>query len=86
MPDVLVVFVSDTLDGNFTEMSQGLRDQGIIIITIGVGNRFNRDQLKAIASKPETDHVFTVMFQHVDTMEGTIGGAISQGNLSPLLV
>lgn len=75
--DVLLVFVSEVLSGEFTAISQGLRDQGVIIIPIGVGSNFNLGQLKTIASNPSV--VLITSFQHLDTLEGIIGGVIAEG-------
>lgn len=77
---VLVVFVSEMLSGNFTKISQDLRDEGVVIIAVGVGSRFRVGQLKAIASEPTAGHVFTTSFVHIDTVEGVIGGAIAEGS------
>lgn len=76
---VLVVFVSEMLSGNFTQISQDLRDQGIVIIVVGIGSSFDKDQLITIASEPPSSHVFTTIFLHIDTVEGVIGGAIAEG-------
>ena len=76
--DVLVVFVSETLsDRDFTAKSQDLRDHGVIVIPIGVGSNFNVDQLNSLANKPSL--VLTTSFQHIDTVEGVIRGAIAEG-------
>ena len=84
-PGVLVVFVSNILSGNFTEISQGLRDKGITIIVIGLGSGFYLNQLKVIASKPESDYVFTVLLERIGILEGAIAGAVSQGNFTIFL-
>ena len=77
---VLVIFVSEMLSGDFTQISQGLRDQGVIIIAIGLGSGFNVDQLNAIASQPSATFVVGISFVvHIDTMDGGIGGAIALG-------
>lgn len=77
---VLVIFVSEMLSGNFTQISQALRDQGVIIIAIGLGSGYSMDQLNSIASKPPAAYVFGISFVvHIDTMEGDIAGAIAAG-------
>ncbi|XP_078342465.1 uncharacterized protein LOC144628269 isoform X2 [Oculina patagonica] len=73
VPDVLVIFVSHTLTGNFTEIAQDLRGKGIKIIVIGVGSSFDIEQLEAI-----TDHVITVSYNDLDVMHGSVGGAVSE--------
>lgn len=81
VPRVCVVFVSGMLSGDFTQISQALRDQGIIIITVGVGSGYNVNQLNSIASQPAAAYVFGIsLVLHIDTMEGVIAGAIAGGN------
>ena len=75
-PDVLVIFVSSTLSGNFTGISQALRDKGIKIIVVGVGSSFDIEQLESIG-----DHVITISYQDIDVTEGGVGGAVSEGKL-----
>lgn len=76
IPDVLVIFVGSTLSGNFTEISQSLREEGIKIIVVGVGSSFKLDQLESIGN-----HVITISYQDLDVREGGVGGAVSEGKL-----
>ena len=81
VPRVCVVFVSGMLSGDFTQISQGLRDEGIIIIVIGVGSGYSVDQLNSIASQPSETYVFGIsLVVHIDTKEEVIAGAIAEGN------
>ena len=75
--DIFLVFVSEIFTDNFRAISQDLRDQGVIVIPIGVGSNFSVDQLEVLAAKPSV--VLTTSFQHIDTVEGIIGGIIAQG-------
>lgn len=79
---ILLVFVSEMISGNFTTISQDLRDEGVIIIPIGVGTS-NVNELRAIANKPTV--LLTTSFQHLDTMEGVVAGTIAQGKHKGLL-
>ena len=74
---IVLVFVSDILSGNLTEITQDLHQQGIIVITIGVGFKFLKSQLEILANKPSL--VLTTTLQHIDTVEGITGGQIAQG-------
>ena len=74
IPDVLVIFVSATLSGNFTTISKMLREEGIKIIVVGVGSSFDIEQLGSIG-----DHVITISYQDLDVMEEGVGGAVSEG-------
>lgn len=79
VPDVLVIFVSFALSGNFAAISQAIRDDGVKIIVVGVGSSFDIPQLGGIASTPSSDYVVTASYQHMDTMEGVVSGAVCQG-------
>ena len=81
VPDVLVIFVSSTLSGNFTRISQSLREEGIKIIVVGIGSSFELDQLESIG-----DHVITISYQDLDVMEGGVGGAVSEGKCKFLYI
>ena len=81
VPRVCVVFVSGMLSDDFTQISQSLRDQGIVIIVIGVGSGYSLDQLNSIASQPSAAYVFGIsIVLHMDTMEEVLAGAIAGGN------
>ena len=81
VPRVFVVFVSAILDGDFRQISQSLRDQGIIIIAIGVGSGYSVDQLNSVASQPSETYVIDIsLVLHIDTMEQVIAGGIAGGN------
>lgn len=80
VPDVLVVFVGHLLIGDFTEVSKDLRDKGIKIVVVGIGDGYDIKQLDVIASEPEDDNVITIRDAHMDVMEGGVSGAVSQGN------
>ena len=76
IPDVLVIFVSSALSGNFTGISQSLREEGIKIVVVGVGGSFELDQLESIG-----DYVITISYQDLDVREEGVGGAVSEGKL-----
>ena len=79
VPNVLVVFVSFSLSGNFAVISQALRDDGVKIIVIGIGSSFDTPQLEGVAST--SDNVITTGYQHMDTVHGAVGGAVCQGKV-----
>ena len=79
--DVLMIFVSSTFSGNFTGISQSLREKGIRIIAVGIGSSFELDQLESIG-----DHVITISYRDLDVMEGGVGGAVSEGKLKFLFI
>ena len=80
VPDVLVVFVGHLLIGDFTEVSKDLRDKGIKIVVVGIGDGYDIKQLDVVASEPKDDNVITIRDAHMDVLEGGVSGAVSQGN------
>ena len=79
VPDVLVIFVSSSLSNGFAAISQTLRDEGVKIIVIATGSNFNIPQLEQVASTPASHYLVTTSYQHMDTMENSVSGAVSQG-------
>jgi len=79
VPDVLVIFVSFSLSQGFAAISQTLRDEGVKIIVIAIDSNFDRLQLEQVASTPASHYLVTTSFQHMDTMENSVSGAVSQG-------
>jgi len=75
---VLVVFVFNTLSADCT-LCQALREQGVKIIAVGLGDQYDYGQLVSIASNPAEDFVTTISFLHISTGEGIVSGAIAQG-------
>ena len=80
VPNVLVVFVSFSLSGNFAAVSQTLRNDGVKIIVVAIGSSFNIPQLQEVASTPTSDYLVTASYQHMDTVENAVGGAVCQGD------
>ena len=79
VPDILVIFVSFSLSNGFAAISQTLRDEGVKIIVIPIDSNFDRPQLKQVASTPASQYLVTTSYQHMDTMENSVSGAVSQG-------
>ena len=75
---VIVVFVTTALSGN-CPVCQTLRDQGVKIITVGIGEDVVDSQLVSIATNPAEDFVVVFPFLHIPTMSGVVSGAIAQG-------
>ena len=79
VPDVLVIFVSFSLSNGFASISQTLRDEGVKIIVIAIDSNFNIPQLEQVASTPASHYLVTTSYHHMDTMENSVSGAVSQG-------
>ena len=75
---MIVVFVTTALSGN-CPVCQTFQDQGIRIITVGIGEDVVDSQLVSIATNPAEDFVVVSPFLHIPTMSGVVSGAIAQG-------
>nr|KAG5687842.1 hypothetical protein BaRGS_016950 [Batillaria attramentaria] len=100
----MVVVITDGQSSNNTatlEQAKRLRDKGVIIFAVGVGSSIDRNELNAMASDPDSDHVFTVssasaMDDIKETLQEKIcsvvkekvppGGGVSRVNVSVFMV
>lgn len=48
------------------EPSKKLRDMGVTIFCFGVGTRYDKDQLDAMATDPDATHIITGDFDDLD--------------------
>lgn len=83
----VLVFMTDGKDSHQNENAipgeaQKLKDTGVNIISLGLGDKYDLNQLKAIASEPSKDYVFTSGFDQLDTMVKFIKDQVCTGKLA----
>ncbi|XP_047125299.1 uncharacterized protein LOC100202174 isoform X1 [Hydra vulgaris] len=66
--DVLILMTDGPSSDDVTEPSRALRDMGVKIIAVGIGNQIDRKQLNDIASDPDDEHVFTADYDNLGTI------------------
>ncbi|XP_077414841.1 collagen alpha-1(XIV) chain-like [Vanacampus margaritifer] len=72
VPKVLFLITDGQSNGNVRAPAQALRDAGIQVFAVGVGNA-NEDELRLIASPPPETHVFNVVdFDVISGIEGSL--------------
>lgn len=76
---VLVVMTDGRSHDDVIKPAQLLKNVGVSIVTLGLGTNFDLNQLKAIASKPETGHVITVDFPQLTDATETLQDYICKG-------
>ncbi|XP_077414909.1 collagen alpha-3(VI) chain-like isoform X2 [Vanacampus margaritifer] len=72
VPKVLILITDGQSSTNVSAPAQALRDAGIQVFAVGVGNA-NEDELREIASPPPETHVFNVVdFDAISGIEGSL--------------
>jgi collagen type VI alpha len=65
--------------------SQTARDNGLVLYTVGIGNRIDTNELKAIASDPDSRHMFTSQnFDALTSLSDLLANKICNGKLKLL--
>jgi len=68
--DVVVLLTDGPSSDDVTMPSRALRDMGVKIITVGIGQDIDRNQLDDVASDPDEEHVFTADYDSLATIIG----------------
>ena len=68
VPNVLMVITDGKSADSVEEPAQKLRDSGVTIYSIGIGKNFEASELNAMATDPDSDHVFTADFDVMQTI------------------
>ncbi|EDO32448.1 predicted protein, partial [Nematostella vectensis] len=77
--NLLVVITDGRSHDDVVKPSEMLRNAGVRIVTVGLGNSFDINQLKAMAGKPYNKNVITVDFPQLDYAAGTLQDALCKG-------
>lgn len=79
VPRVLVVITAARANDDIINPSKRLRNDGVVICAVGVGNDFDRSQLEMIASKPVHEHVFSGDTYQSSEITGVLKNDLCQG-------
>lgn len=72
VPRILIVMSDGASEDAVDGPSKALRDEGIIIFSLGIGNNINKQELNTIATDPDSDHVFTSGFNELNSVVSLI--------------
>ena len=78
VPRVLIVLTDGRANDNVGGPAKALRDMGVHIISVGVGNA-DYQELEQIASDPTDENVFTTSFDSVVSLAGSILEDVCKG-------
>ncbi|XP_065051280.1 uncharacterized protein LOC135680954 [Rhopilema esculentum] len=82
--DVLVLITDGPSSDNVMAPARSLRDMGVKLITVGIGDHINKRQLANIASDPDDDNMFLTEFDNLQPLipkiqkSACIGGILKE--------
>ncbi|EDO26650.1 predicted protein, partial [Nematostella vectensis] len=79
VPNILIVLTDGKAHDSVAEPAKALRDIGIEIYSIGVGESYDKAELDAIATDPDASHVFSVDFKNMNSIVSTLDARICTG-------
>lgn len=79
-PNILVLMTDGQSEDPVIEPAQKLRDAGVIIYAVGVGNNYVMAELNIIATDPDSEHVLTADFSNLDPVVKRIKDSACQSS------
>lgn len=85
LPKMLLVFSRGLSQDPIAGPAQRLRDSGVTIFSIGIGD-YDMRQLREMATEPDSKHVYKVDFNYLDALATSIKYRVCRGELPLMLV
>ena len=79
VPRILIVVTSGKSSKDVLAPSKALRDAGVTVFCVGVGNNFNQTELDEMATDNITSHVFSADVTQMGLVVKAIKGKVCQG-------
>ena len=76
---VVVLITAGISQDRAPQIAQQLKNTGIEIYAVGIGQDVDRRQLEAIASDPKENHVFVTAFEDASSVAGPLSYTLSKG-------
>ena len=76
---VLVIIAAGSSQDDVKAPSRDLRDEGVRIFCLGIGNNVDVNQLQNVVTAPEREHLATVTSDELDTLLGPVVQNIRKG-------
>lgn len=80
LPKMLIVFTRGGSQDPIAAAAQRLRDSGVTIFSVGIGN-YDIQQLREMATDPDSKHVYKVDFNDLDALATSIKYRVCMGKL-----
>lgn len=81
VPRVLIVITDGRSRDGLIQPSEELKRSGVIIISVGIGKRYDKAQLNVMASNPKEKHVFTAEFSQMSNVVNALQQSSCEGRL-----
>ena len=81
IPNIAVIITDGVSADNVGAPAQQLRDSGCTVFSVGVGHAYDMEQLREMATDPDSKHVFKASFEDLDSIVKAIVGIACNGTL-----
>ena len=82
VPNIAIVITDGKSKDSIGAPAQQLRDSGCTVFSVGIGKNYNKEQLREMATDPDSQHVMKADFDALDTIIETIVGNACKGRCS----
>lgn len=84
--NIAIVITDGKSQDNIEAPAQQLRDSGCTVFGVGIGNKYDKKQLQAIATDPDLQHVLEADFDALDSIIDKIVEIACKGRCSQFSV
>ena len=81
IPNIAVIITDGISSDNVNAPAQQLRDSGCTVFSVGVGNNYDTQQLREMATDPDAQHVFKANFESLQSIVDAIVAVACNGTL-----
>ena len=78
-PKVLIVMTDGRSRDRVNHYSKLLHKAGVAVYAVGIGKKYNRRQLRVMASSPKNKHVITVGFAQLSSLVRKMQNKVCRG-------
>ena len=82
VPNIAIVITDGRSKDNVGAPAQQLRDSGCTVLSVGVGEKYDMEQLREIATDPDSQHVLKAKFDALEPLVDTIVETACNGTLT----
>ena len=72
VPNIAVVITDGRSTDTIGAPAQQLRDSGCTVFSVGIGKKYDKEQLREMATDPDSQHVLEADFDALDSLVSTI--------------
>ena len=81
IPNIAIIITDGVSGDNIGAPAQQLRDSGCTVFSVGVGDAYDMEQLREMATDPDSQHVFKAKFESLESIVDAIVGVACNGRL-----